>query len=102
MAQELQKANLDVMSAQAHKARTEAASQTTQNEILGLERNFMMASQPIDLRMRIAQMMQNELLLPGMKNTASFESRIGNIAPGLGANSARLMMELLKTFKPGR
>lgn len=103
------KSQLDLMAEQQGVARSqkqinevETANRIQQGHWDRQRMLFEGMAQPADLRTKVAQAMSAEYALPGQRNTADFENRVGAMAPGLGSHSARLLMELLKNFKPGR
>lgn len=80
----------------------QAANLVEEGHSIRQRRLFEAMAQPSDLRSKVAQAMSAEYALPGQRNTANFETSLGSMAPGLGSHSARMLMELLKNFKPGR
>lgn len=61
------------------------------------QRNFNTLMQPVDARNRNATTLLQEALIPGARNTARFNERIGQLGPGLG--TARTAAEILKLFR---
>lgn len=97
-----------VMDAQAEQAATQSAKNRVDanvakaNErLLDQEFIFRGINQPQDLRLRTAQALLAELQgrstaleLPGKQNTANWETRLGQLGPGM--NSAKTLAEIIR------
>lgn len=93
----LQKAELDLKSAQYLNTSTDTARKKTENDLLLQQWRFNQAAQPIDLRQRSATALLQEYLVPGAKNTAGFEQRLHDAALGSGnASMAAKFIQLLR------
>lgn len=94
IAQEQHEETLRNTRASTLKMATEGAT----NELLGDEIRqrirFNAISQPVDLRMRTADALLRELLLPGARNTANFDTLLGRAGPGIG--TAKTLAEIFK------
>lgn len=85
--------------AASNKAQTAAAELTAiQTKEAKRLNDFNFHLQPFMRQMAIAESIAKRLALPGMQNTADFETKLGD-KTGLGMNSARLVMEIMKAMR---
>lgn len=97
IAQEQHEETLRNTRADTEKKRTEGAVNLALQEETDQRINFAKAQQPIDLRMRGAQALIQELLIPGARNTANFETLLGRASPAM--TGARTLSEVFKNLK---
>lgn len=107
IAKEQSAADLELKKVQRYKMLHEADLALENKLEVQRQRNFNTANEPVQRSFNLAQAYissaQGQLLaaeIPGAKNTAAFETRLGESKPGAtwGIASARALAELLKMF----
>lgn len=105
-AAELHRENLRLTRAQTIKTATEAEESGARQKLLDQDwiskvrdNQYATIAQPIQLRLQAAQALMQELLLPGARNTADLERRMGQLTPGFGATALRMLYEGVKTVR---
>lgn len=105
IAREQSAADLELKKVQRYKMLHEADLSLEQKLEVQRQRNFNTANEPVQRNLNLAQayLQSNqakllELEIPGAKNTAAFETRLGETKPGAtwGITSARALAELAK------
>lgn len=82
----------------ANMASVAQAHKTDQDRLLGIQQfDFNRQMQPSTLRMTAAEAALREYLVPGAKNVADFERRMGQMRPGL--SSAKTLFEILRSLR---
>lgn len=106
IAREQHEANLNLTRAQADKARAETATSMEQGTYLRSQyvaqnqrTAFDALAQPAELRLRNAQAVLQELLVPGARNSAQFEERLNSLGTGAGSQALRALLETIKTLR---
>lgn len=111
IAREQSAADLELKKVQRYKMLHEADLSLEQKLEVQRQRNFNTANEPVQRTFNAAQAYLASgqaqalaLTIPGLKNTAAFESRLGESKPGAtwGIASARALAELLKMFQGGK
>lgn len=104
IAREQHVANLQATTAQTQKAIAEAGVARNQQDLLSEQifqarqtRAFGHAAQPYEQRIRAAEALLRELLVPGAKNTAGFEEFMGRSSKGI--TTARTAAEIIKLLR---
>lgn len=95
---------LEAQKAQIENTRTDTAKKLREGRLVEeqmmrqvLENRLLTGSLPFDLRARAANALMQEYLLPGAKNTADFERRLGELKPLMG--SAKTFSEIIKMWR---
>lgn len=78
---------------------SQAALADIQTQELKRVNDFNFKMQPHMRLQMIAQSLKEQYEVPGQKNTADFETKLGE-RTGLGINSAKLVMEIMKAMRP--
>lgn len=90
--------NMEVQDATVRRTNAETSKATEESAAVKQMRNFSAINQPVDLRVRSAEAVLRELLIPGAKNTAGFEELLGKARPGIA--SAKTLSEIIKMLGP--
>lgn len=90
--------NLRATRANTSKTLVEGRNAELQGDILTQTRDFNRVVQPFEARLRAAEALLQEYLLPGARNTARFDEGLGKATPWI--NTGRNIMEILKHFNP--
>lgn len=77
----------------------QAALADIQTREMKRQNDFNFKMQPHMRLQMIAQSLKDQYEVPGQKNTADFETKLGE-RTGLGINSAKLVMEIMKAMRP--
>lgn len=97
MNQAVQTQNMATSAATQLKEEQSARLLTAQTAEQERATRFSTATQPYQATMLASQAMLQSLLIPGAKNTADFENRIGEL--GKGISTAKALSEILKTWR---
>lgn len=97
IAQEQHAETLRNTRASTEKMRTEGATNNLLGDEISQRIRFQAAQQPVDLRMKAADALFKEYLLPGAKNTSDFEKLMGSMRPGM--STAKTAAEILKILR---
>lgn len=94
MATQVLEQQRDKTQAEVYKTRVDAANAELTGNLLRQDFIFKNIRQPIDQRLATAQAALQELALPAARNQANFETRLGELKPGLA--SARTLAEIIR------